>query len=197
MLRLLICTITLPLLLSCACGSDEAVDDGDGTIRTNGMVLKMPAKEVLVGTIGVCSSSDNLELIKPDSGIVNIIIGNERFFGTNDLGDSVEVTLVMVDGHPISSTIVNLNTLLQTWQHRSDSTNVNTFLAIQENHYAHYFNNVGMDDNCNWYLNDGKLILTTLPDSSNHTRSDTLHILSLNADSLTVYQDGQEITFVK
>ncbi len=197
MLRLLIGILTLPLLLSCACGSDEAVDDGDGTIRTNGMVLKMPAKEVLVGTIGVCSSSDNLELIKPDSGIVNIIIGNERFFGTNDLGDSVEVTLVMVDGHPISSTIVNLNTLLQTWQHRSDSTNVNTFLAIQENHYAHYFNNVGMDDNCNWYLNDGKLILTTLPDSSNHTRSDTLHILSLNADSLTVYQDGQEITFVK
>lgn len=195
--RILVSAIVCMALASCSCGNEEATDDGDGNIRTNGMVLKIPAKEVLVGTIGVCSSSDNLELIKPDSGIVNIQIGNDRFFGTTDLGDSVEVTLVMVDGHPLSSTIVNLNSLLQTWQHRNDSTNVNTFLSIQENHYAHYFNNVGMDDNCNWYLNDGRLILTTISDTPGQSRSDTLHILSLNADTLVVYQNKKEITFVR
>ena len=195
--RILVSAIVCMALASCSCGNEEATDDGDGNIRTNGMVLKIPAKEVLVGTIGVCSSSDNLELIKPDSGIVNIQIGNDRFFGTTDLGDSVEVTLVMVDGHPLSSTIVNLNSLLQTWQHRNDSTNVNTFLSIQENHYAHYFNNVGMDDNCNWYLNDGRLILTTISDTPGQSRSDTLHILALNADTLVVYQNKKEITFVR
>ncbi|MBR1465669.1 MAG: hypothetical protein IJ607_04845 [Bacteroidaceae bacterium] len=197
MLRILTGLIALGLMMSCACGTDEAVEDSDGNIRTNGMLLRIPAKEVLVGTIGVCTSSDNLELIKPDSGIVNIKIGNERFFGSSNPGDSVEVTLLMVDGHPYSSTIVNLNSLLQTWEHRSDTTSVNTFLAIQENHYAHYFNNVGMDDNCNWYLNDGRIILSTLPDSLGQSRTDTLHILSMNADTLLLYHDRQEVTFMK
>lgn len=184
--------------VSCSCNDKEmTMADSDGNIRTNGMLLKIPAKEVLIGTIGVCTSSDNLELIKPDSGIVNIKIGNRRFFGSAEPGDSVEVTLLMVDGHPYSSTIVNLNSLLQTWAHRSDSTGVNTFLSLQSNHYAHYFNNVGMDDNSNWYLNDGRIILTTMPDTTGLSRVDTLHILSLNADTLVVYQNNEELTFVK
>jgi len=63
MLRILTGLIALGLMMSCACGTDEAVEDSDGNIRTNGMLLRIPAKEVLVGTIGVCTSSDNLELI--------------------------------------------------------------------------------------------------------------------------------------
>ena len=195
MLKFFIPILTVLLSVSCSCGKDEKADDDTGGTPFNGSSLKAPVKEVLMGTIGVCSSSDNLELIKPDSGIVNIIIGNDRFFGSTDLGDSVEVTLLMIDDHPVSSTIVNLNTLLHTWKHRNDSINTNTFLAIQDSHYAHLFNNTGMDHNCNWHLDDGRLILTTLTDSASNNLNDTLHIVSLSDDSLVVYNGKEEMTF--
>ena len=194
MLKYLIPLFTILLAVSCSCNEDKPDGETDSTHFT-GTSLKVPVKEVLMGTIGVCSSSDNLELIKPDSGTVNIIIGNDRFFGSADLGDSVEVTLLMIDNHPVSSTIVNLNSLLHTWMHRDDSTNVNTFLSIQDSHYAHLFNNIGIDNNCNWHLDDGRLILTTLNDSASQTQNDTLHIISLNNDSLVVYDGKEELAF--
>ncbi len=194
MLKFFIPLFTMLLALSCSCNGEKTDGDTDST-PFNGSSLKVPVKEVLMGTIGVCSSSDNLELIKPDSGIVNIIIGNDRFFGSNDLGDSVEVTLLMIDDHPVSSTIVNLNSLLRTWMHHDDSLNVNTFLSIQDSHYAHLFNNVGMDNNCNWHLDDGRLILTTLSDSASLTKNDTLHIMSMTEDSLVVYDGKKELAF--
>ena len=195
MLKFFISLFTMLLSVSCSCNKGEKADDDTDSTSFNGSSVKVPVKEVLMGTIGVCSSSDNLELIKPDSGIVNIIIGNDRFFGSTDLGDSVEVTLLMIDNHPVSSTIVNLNTLLHTWMHRDDSTNVNTFLSIQDSHYAHLFNNIGNDNNCNWHLDDGRLILTTLSDSSNLSQNDTLHILSMTDDSLVVYDGKKELAF--
>ena len=187
--------LTVLLSVSCSCDRGEKADDDTGGTPFNGSSLKVPVKEVLMGTIGVCSSSDNLELIKPDSGIVNIIIGNDRFFGSTDLGDSVEVTLLMIDDHPVSSTIVNINTLLHTWMHRNDSTNVNTFLSVQDSPYAHLFNNIGMDNNCNWHLDDGSLILTMVSDSIRLTQNDTLHILSLTNDSLVVYNGKEDLVF--
>ena len=187
----------LVILAACTGNSGNTSSSDTDSISTDGMNLKVPFKEVLTGTIGVCTSSDNLELIKPDSGIVNINIGNNRFFGSTDVGDSVEVTFLVVDGHPISSTIVNLTTLLCTWKHHADSTNVNTFIGIQDNHYAHLFDNIGRDEYCNWYLNDGLLILNTLSDSTDHTHSDTLSLLSLTPDTLRIYDGQEEITFVK
>lgn len=195
-LKFFIPIFTILLAVSCSCNKGEKSDEEADSTAFTGSSLKVPVKEVLMGTIGVCSSSDNLELIKPDSGIVNIIIGNERFFGSTDLGDSVEVTLLMIDGHPVSSTIVNLNSLLHTWMHHDDSLNVNTFLSIQDSHYAHLFNNIGMDNNCNWHLDDGRLILTTPSDSSNLTQNDTLHIVSMTNDSLVVYDGKEELAFV-
>lgn len=197
MLKRLLPIMLSAIFASCISNSNEPAGNDGATARRGGTALTVPAKEVLAGTIGVCSASDNLELIKPDSGIVNIVIGNDRFFGATDPGDSVEVTLLMIDGHPVSSTIVNLNTLLHTWENRNDSIKVNTFLSIQENHYAHYFNNVGMDRNGNWYLDDGLLILVFANDSTKATTNDTLAILSLNADTLVVYGDNEVRTFVK
>ena len=180
------------LTISCSGNGDNTT-----SVKTDTLSLKVPYKEMLVGNIGVCSSSDNLELIKPDSSIVNIDIWNERFFGERDLGDPVEVTFIIVDGHPISSTIVNLRTLQKTWKHVNDSTDVRTFLAMQENHHAHIFNNVGRDEYCDWHLDDGLIILSVKADSLNTLRTDTLSILSLNSDTLRLVDREKKLTFVK
>lgn len=157
--------------------------------------LKLPVKADIVGAIGEGTSMNVLELVDANGDTMTLETDNGRFFGDKDVGDSVIVSYLTIDGELISSTVVNMKNLIHTWAMEPEEGTKTKYMEIDPKGFVHIF--VDKIENLKyekWVMNDGMLILLPPEDSLKTVQPDTMEILSLNADTMKVRKAGENIT---
>ncbi len=156
--------------------------------------LKMPVKADIVGAITDGTTMNMLEVVDANGDTTSIEIGNDRFFGDKDTGDSVVVSYITIDNELISSTIININNLQHTWAMEPDEKGTTKYMEIDPKGFVHVFVNRKEDPKYEkWKLEDGILLLIPPADSINSVKTDSLEIVSLNADTMTVKKNNKKI----
>ena len=182
-------------LLLTACGGCEEQTGGQ---RKKADGLGLPEKQTMTGVVGICSTSDDIELILQDSSSVFVEAFNKVIYGSCEPGDSIHVTYMDIDGHLLSSVVVNLRQMANNWQALPDSTG--DYLSVEllnDNHMRTHINEESNDQYIQWNLFDGQLLLTSQADSLQPVTVDTFNILSLSDDSLVLQKENNHIIYIK
>ena len=152
----------------------------------------------MTGVVGICTTSDDMELITEDSTSLFVETFNKVVFGSSEPGDSVHVTYMDIDGHLISSVVINLRQLAQRWKAVGDSTTTAPIIKLlPDNHVRSYADETDDEQYIQWNLFDGQLMLTSQPDSLQPVTVDTFTIRSLNSDSLVLRKENHTILYIK
>ena len=171
-----------------ACG--EKKEDKGSSLLTQ---LTMPLKADIGGTIGEGTSMNVLEVVDSNGDTTSIEIGNDRFFGDKDAGDSVVVSYITIDNELISSTIVNMNNFLHTWAMEPEEGVKTKYMELDPKGFVHIYVDRKEDMRYErWQLEDGKLMLFPPADSITSVQTDTLEIVSLSTDSMIV-MEGEKV----
>ena len=159
-------------------------------------LLTMPVKADIVGAITDGTTMNTLQVVDANGDTTTFEIGNERFFGTNKVGDSVTVSYIPIADELVSSTSINMKSLQHTWALDNTEDGNKQYLEIDPQGFAHlYINKKETNKYQRWIINDGILILIPPADSVKTVKNDTLEITALTDDTLTVNKDGKELKY--
>ena len=186
--------ILIVFLLTACTGCEEQTGSRHKTAEGFGI----PEKQTMTGVVGICTTSDDMELITEDSTSLFVETFNKVVFGSCEPGDSVHVTYMDIDGHLISSVVINLRQLAQRWKAVGDSTTTAPIIKLlPDNHVRSYADETDDEQYIQWNLFDGQLMLTSQPDSLQPVTVDTFTIRSLNRDSLVLRKENHTILYIK
>lgn len=166
--------------------------------RSSSQGFGLPEKQTITGVVGICTTTDDMELITADSSSVFVETFNRRIYGSCEPGDSVHVTYMDIDGHLVSSAVVNLRQIASHWEALPDSTG--DYLSMDllaDNHVSTSVDGEPYDPYIQWNLFDGELLLTAPSDSTQPVTVDTFSIRSLSDDSLLLFNQERNIIYKK
>ncbi len=184
-----ILAITTIVLAACSGNNDEQK-------RSMLVNFTRPVKTDIVGALSDGTTMNNVEVVDANGDTTSIEIGNNRFFGNKTTGDSVVIAYIEIDNQLISSTIVNINDLQHTWTIKSTAEGKEQYMELDPKGFVHLFEGKKEDRRFEkWKVDDGKIILLPPSDSFNSVMPDTLDIIDLSDDSLTVKKHDETIKF--